>query len=47
MNKEICVICGEKYTGFGNNAQPIEAGQCCDGCNRMVVLPKRLRLVGI
>jgi len=28
-----CCICGEKYSGFGNNAEPVYYGQCCDHCN--------------
>ena len=32
MNKK-CVLCGKKYEGYGNNAQPLKKGQCCDDCN--------------
>lgn len=32
-----CSICNEKYEGFGNNAQPINDGMCCDACNQEVI----------
>lgn len=32
-----CSICGEQYEGFGNNAQPINNGICCDMCNTDVI----------
>lgn len=41
----ICSICKEKYRGFGNNAEPINDGVCCDKCNRRVVIPERIRRV--
>lgn len=42
-NKEnICSICGKKYEGFGNNAQPINKGRCCNDCNRDFVIPMRV-----
>jgi hypothetical protein len=46
-----CCICGKESEGWGNNPDPVtnEAGeffkedaQCCDECNDMVVIPKRL-----
>lgn len=39
-----CSICGKKYKGYGNNAQPINDGECCDKCNLTVVVPKRLEI---
>jgi len=36
MNK-ICSICRGRYTGFGNNAWPVNEGECCDACNSMVI----------
>ena len=33
----ICSVCGDKYTGFGNNAEPINDGRCCDNCNGIVI----------
>lgn len=38
---KICSICGEEYEGYGNNAQPVNNGQCCDECNSNVVIPFR------
>ena len=32
-----CSICGVKYKGFGNNAQPINNGRYCDACNQEVI----------
>nr|DAP84754.1 MAG TPA: antitoxin [Caudoviricetes sp.] len=38
-----CVICGEKISGHGNNADPVKRGCCCDDCNLKVVVPERLK----
>lgn len=38
----ICSICHGKYDGFGNNAEPINSGRCCDECNEQVVVPIRI-----
>ena len=35
MNK--CCLCGEEIEGFGNNAEPLSKGRCCDECNANVV----------
>ena len=40
----ICSICGQEYYGYGNNAQPVNNGRCCDECNRMAVIPMRILL---
>ena len=40
--EQVCSICGKPYTGYGNNAQPINDGRCCDECNAKVVIPKRI-----
>ena len=40
--KKICCICGEEYTGYGNNAEPYKEGYCCDECNKKFVIPSRL-----
>lgn len=42
MNKNICSICGDEFEGYGNNAQPVNNGTCCDNCNKRVVLPIRI-----
>ena len=41
----ICCICGETFTGYGNNPYPVvkdESARCCDDCNISVVIPARL-----
>ena len=43
--KMICSICDDVIEdGFGNNAEPINSGRCCDTCNIEYVIPKRIRL---
>jgi hypothetical protein len=37
-----CSICSEWYAGFGNNAEPVDDGRCCDDCNNSKVLPARV-----
>lgn len=41
----VCSICGKKYEGYGNNAQPINNGRCCDECNRTKVLARRYEIM--
>jgi len=38
----ICSICGKRYEHWGNNAQPVNDGRCCDDCNTMYVIPARI-----
>ena len=46
MKKFTCCICGKETEGYGNNPAPVKhAGQCCDACNRDVVMPKRIELL--
>ena len=40
--KKVCSICEKTYEGYGNNAEPINEGRCCDKCNSTVVLNQRL-----
>lgn len=40
-----CSICGRRYDGYGNNAQPINAGRCCDPCDKLVIA-RRMRDMG-
>ena len=40
-----CVICGRVIFGYGNNAEPIKKGRCCNPCNIRYVIPKRLELI--
>lgn len=30
------------YEHFGNNAEPVNSGRCCDECNISVVIPARI-----
>ncbi len=39
----ICSICGKHYEGYGNNAQPVNNGRCCDKCNGTIVVPRRFQ----
>lgn len=34
-----CMLCKEFYYGYGNNAQPVANGRCCDECNATKVIP--------
>jgi hypothetical protein len=43
-NPKTCSICGKRYFGPGNNAQPVNDGRCCDDCNETRVLPARAAL---
>ena len=40
MKAKICSICGEEYFGWGNNAEPINDGRCCDDCNTKVIIAR-------
>lgn len=41
-----CCICGKFFIGWGNNPWPVkDDGVCCDGCNMMYVVPKRIELL--
>ena len=44
-NSKKCCICGKPIEGYGNNAEPVKNGVCCDGCNISVVIPARLKLL--
>lgn len=39
-----CILCGKEIIGYGNNAQPLKEGICCDSCNIYKVIPERLKL---
>ena len=38
-----CSICTKILQGFGNNAEPVSAGRCCNTCNTIIVIPERIR----
>ena len=35
-----CSICNNNIEGFGNNAQPVNDGRCCDDCNILVIIER-------
>jgi hypothetical protein len=35
-----CIICKKEYQGYGNNAEPIAKGQCCNECNELVIIAR-------
>lgn len=41
-DKHICSICGKEFDGFGNNAEPVNDGICCNKCNNEIVIPRRM-----
>lgn len=48
----MCSICGNEIKphpisgwAYGNNAQPISSGRCCDDCDNTVVIPERIRQI--
>jgi hypothetical protein len=40
-----CVICGGPLGKYGNNAQPVAGGRCCDDCNVRKVIPARIKSI--
>jgi len=43
MEKKLkCCLCGGDAGKYGNNAEPVKSGRCCDVCNSVVVIPARL-----
>ncbi len=40
---KICSICGKTFEEYGNNAQPVNNGVCCDKCNLEIVVPRRIQ----
>ena len=39
-NSKVCVLCGKNYTGYGNNADPLGKGLCCDECSVKVIIER-------
>lgn len=37
-----CCFCKKEIKGYGNNAEPVREGQCCDSCNQIFVIPARI-----
>lgn len=42
MTKKCC-FCKIIIKEFGNNAEPIKKGVCCDECNKNIVIPIRIK----
>lgn len=42
---QYCSICKRPFEGWGNNADPVNNGRCCDTCNMTVVIPARMTLI--
>ena len=42
---KICCICKKPFDGYGNNAEPVCTGSCCDECNMKEVIPARMKLL--
>ena len=40
-----CSLCGDKYTHYGNNPEPLKRyhERCCDECNKNKVIPERMK----
>ena len=39
-----CSICNNEINDkFGNNAEPVNDGRCCNDCNSTVVIPARIK----
>lgn len=43
MVERYCVICHKLIPGYGNRAEPVCEGYCCNQCNLNVVLPARIK----
>lgn len=42
-----CVICGEIIRIYGNNAEPVARGECCNTCNLRIVVPARIKQIDL
>ena len=40
-----CCLCNKSIIGYGNNAEPVKSGICCDKCNVNIVIPTRFKLI--
>ncbi len=40
---EVCCVCGQQINGYGNNAEPLMQGRCCDNCNITQVVRLRMQ----
>lgn len=37
-----CILCEKEIVGYGNNAEPLKKGKCCNECNATKVIPVRI-----
>ena len=45
VKTKMCVFCGKRITGYGNNPWPLtREGKCCGECNMRLVLPERIKM---
>jgi len=44
IERDKCSLCGEPIEGYGHNAEPLAKCNCCDDCNRGVILERVKRL---
>ena len=50
-DEKYCSICGGDIQSpgstnkYGNNAEPVNHGRCCDMCDEQIVIPHRIRLI--
>jgi hypothetical protein len=42
---QTCSICQKEFTGYDNNAWPVNDGRCCYDCNETVAVPARMNLM--
>ena len=40
-----CCICGKEIEDYGDNAEPVKKGRCCNFCNQTIVIPARIRAI--
>lgn len=42
LQRHKCKLCAQAFYGFGHNAWPLVKGRCCEVCNELLVIPRRL-----
>ena len=48
MNENKCCICHQTLEDdFGNNAEPLMSGRCCNECNTKHIIPFRLFITSL
>ena len=40
---KLCSICHQHFDEWGNNAEPVNSGRCCNRCTTYYVIPERIR----